>query len=74
MQKTAPASQSRCDTEDTEPDLQLGSAERHTRIQRFMVLRQTLSKRLRARLNEVKAELQGRMHKPILEQASGCRV
>jgi RNA-directed DNA polymerase len=32
---------------------------------RFMVLRQTIRKRLQAKLNEVKAELQRRMHTPI---------
>ncbi len=34
---------------------------------RFTVLRQTIRKRLQAKLNEVKAELQRRMHKPIPE-------
>jgi RNA-directed DNA polymerase len=33
----------------------------------FTVLRQTMRKRLQAKLNEVKAELQRRMHKPIPE-------
>jgi len=32
------------------------------------VLRQTIRKRLQSKLNEVKAELQRRMHKPIPEQ------
>jgi retron-type reverse transcriptase len=32
---------------------------------RFTVLRQTIRKRLQAKLNEVKAELQRRMHEPI---------
>jgi hypothetical protein len=32
------------------------------------VLRQTIRKRLQAKLNEVKAELQRRMHEPIPEQ------
>ena len=34
----------------------------------FTVLRQTIRKRLQAKLNEVKAELRRRMHIPILEQ------
>jgi hypothetical protein len=34
----------------------------------FTVLRQTIRKRLQAKLNEVKAELQRRMHDPIPEQ------
>jgi RNA-directed DNA polymerase len=35
---------------------------------RFTVLRQTIRKRLQAKLNAVKAELRQRMHEPILEQ------
>jgi group II intron reverse transcriptase/maturase len=35
---------------------------------RFTVLRQTIRKRLQTKLNEVKAELQRRMHEPIPEQ------
>jgi RNA-directed DNA polymerase len=35
---------------------------------RYTVLRQTIRKRLQAKLNEVKAELQRRMHEPIPEQ------
>jgi RNA-directed DNA polymerase len=35
---------------------------------RFTVLRQTIRKRLQVKLNEVKAELQRRMHQPIPEQ------
>ena len=35
---------------------------------RFTVLRQTIRKRLQAKLNEVKVELQRRMHEPIPEQ------
>jgi len=35
---------------------------------RFAVLRQTIRKRLQTKLNEVKAELQPRMHEPIPEQ------
>jgi RNA-directed DNA polymerase len=35
---------------------------------RFTVLRQTIRKRLQAKLNEVKAELRRRMHEPIPEQ------
>jgi hypothetical protein len=34
----------------------------------YTVLRQTIRKRLQMKLNEVKAELQRRMHEPILEQ------
>src|SRR6202035_5681353 len=34
---------------------------------RFTVLRQTIRKRLQAKLNEVKADLQRRMHEPIPE-------
>jgi RNA-directed DNA polymerase len=34
----------------------------------FTVLRQTMRKRLQAKLNEVKAELKRRMHDPVLEQ------
>ena len=34
----------------------------------FTVLRQTIRKRLQAKLNEVNAELQRRMHEPIPEQ------
>jgi len=34
----------------------------------YTVLRQTIRKRLQAKLNAVKAELQRRMHEPILEQ------
>src|SRR5439155_7937826 len=34
---------------------------------RFTVLRQTIRKRLQTKLNEVKAELQRRMHEPIPE-------
>src|SRR5258707_162958 len=39
----------------------------------YTVLRQTIRKRLQAKLNEVKAELQRRMHEPIPELASGCK-
>jgi len=35
---------------------------------RFTVLRQTIRKKLQTKLNEVKAELQRRMHEPILDQ------
>ena len=35
---------------------------------RFTVLRQTIRKRMQTKLNEVKAELQRRMHEPIPEQ------
>jgi group II intron reverse transcriptase/maturase len=40
---------------------------------RFTVLRQTIRKRLQAKLNEVKAELRRRMHDPILETATWLR-
>jgi group II intron reverse transcriptase/maturase len=40
---------------------------------RFTVLRQTARKRLQAKLNEVKAELQRRMHDPIPDQGSWLR-
>jgi group II intron reverse transcriptase/maturase len=40
---------------------------------RFTVLRQTIRKRLQAKLNEVKAELRRRMHDPIPEQGSWLR-
>jgi RNA-directed DNA polymerase len=36
----------------------------------YTVLRQTIRKRLQAKLNEVKAELQRRMHQPIPEQGN----
>ncbi len=38
-----------------------------TKKGRFMVVRQTIRKRLQAKLKEVKAELRRRMHDPILE-------
>src|ERR1700688_974431 len=41
---------------------------------RFTVLRQTIRKRLQTKLNEVKAELQRRMHKPIPEQGKWLRA
>jgi RNA-directed DNA polymerase len=41
---------------------------------RFTVLRQTIRKRLQTKLNEVKAELQRRMHEPIPEQGKWLRV
>src|SRR6201984_1616261 len=37
---------------------------------RFTVMWQTIRKRLQAKLNEVKAELQRRMHEPIPEQGN----
>lgn len=40
---------------------------------RFTVLRQTIRKRLQAKLNEVKAELRRRMHDPIPEQGRWLR-
>jgi group II intron reverse transcriptase/maturase len=40
---------------------------------RFTVLRQTIRKRLQAKLNEVKAELRRRMHDPIPEQGKWLR-
>ena len=36
----------------------------------YTVLRQTIRKRLQTKLNAVKAELQRRMHEPILEQGT----
>src|ERR1700691_229741 len=41
---------------------------------RFTVLRQTIRKRLQTKLNEVKAELQRRMHAPIPEQGKWLRA
>src|SRR5580700_7142309 len=41
---------------------------------RYTVLRQTIRKRLQAKLNEVKAELQRRMHDPIPEQGKWLRA
>ena len=41
---------------------------------RFTVLRQTIRKRLQAKLNEVKAELQRRMHEPIPELGKWLRA
>jgi RNA-directed DNA polymerase len=41
---------------------------------RFTVLRQTIRKRLPAKLNAVKAELQRRMHEPIPEQGRWLRA
>jgi len=41
---------------------------------RFTVLRQTIRKRLQTKLNEVKAELQRRMHQPIPEQGNWLRA
>ncbi|MGH9381744.1 MAG: group II intron reverse transcriptase/maturase [Thermoanaerobaculia bacterium] len=40
---------------------------------RFTVLRQTVRKRLQAKLNEVKAELRQRMHRPIRETGAWLR-
>src|SRR5579859_2141081 len=40
---------------------------------RFTVLRQTMRTRLQAKLNEVKAELRRRMHRPIREQGAWLR-
>ena len=40
----------------------------------FTVLRQTIRKRLQTKLNEVKAELQRRMHEPIPEQGKWLRA
>jgi len=40
----------------------------------YTVLRQTIHKRLQAKLNEVKAELQRRMHEPIPEQGKWLRA
>lgn len=40
---------------------------------RFTVLRQTIRKRLQAKLHEVKSELRRRMHRPIREQGAWLR-
>ena len=40
---------------------------------RFTVLRQTIRKRLQAKLQEVKTELRRRMHRPIREQGAWLR-
>jgi group II intron reverse transcriptase/maturase len=40
---------------------------------RFTVLRQTIRKRMQAKLQEVKAELRRRMHRPIREQGAWLR-
>ena len=40
---------------------------------RFTVLRQTIRKRLQAKLNAVQTELQRRMHRPIAEQGAWLR-
>ena len=40
---------------------------------RFTVLRQTIRKRLQAKLSEVKAELRRRMHDPVPEQGRWLR-
>jgi group II intron reverse transcriptase/maturase len=44
-----------------------------TRAGKFTVLRQTMRKRLRAKLKEIKVELRRRMHDPIPEQAAYLR-
>src|SRR5258708_34175023 len=41
---------------------------------RFTVLRQTIRKRLQTKLNEVKAELQRRMHEPIPDRGKGLQA
>ena len=40
----------------------------------YTVLRQTIRKRLQTKLNEMKAELQRRMHEPIPEQGKWLRA
>src|SRR5260370_20373798 len=45
-----------------------------TRAGRLTVLRQTIRKRLQAKLGEVKAELKGRMHEPGPEQGKWLRA
>ena len=45
-----------------------------TRKGRFTVMRQTIRKRLQAKLNEVKAELRRRMHEPIPEVGRWLRA
>lgn len=44
-----------------------------TRAGKFTVLRQTMRKRLRTKLSEVKAELRRRMHDPVPEQGAYLR-
>ncbi len=44
-----------------------------TRAKKFTVLRQTMRKRLRTKLSEVKAELRRRMHDPVPEQGAYLR-
>jgi RNA-directed DNA polymerase len=55
-----------CFTFFRSPSPRAGFAAVHPK--RFTVLRQTIRKRLQAKLNAVKAELQRRMHEPIPEQ------
>src|SRR3970282_153569 len=45
-----------------------------TRRGRFIVLRQTMRKRMQAKLKELKQELRRRMHQPIPEQGAYLRV
>jgi group II intron reverse transcriptase/maturase len=45
-----------------------------TRKGKFCVLRQTVQKRMRAKLREVKTELKRRMHEPVPEQGKWLRV
>jgi group II intron reverse transcriptase/maturase len=45
-----------------------------TRKGKFCVLRQTVQKRMRAKLREVKMELRRRMHEPVPEQGKWLRV
>jgi len=45
-----------------------------TRRGKFMVLRQTMRKRMQAKLKAVKAELRRRMHRPIPEQGAYLRA
>ena len=45
-----------------------------TRAGRLTVLRQTIRKRLQAKLGEVKAELKGRMHEPVPAQSKWLRA
>jgi len=44
-----------------------------TRAKKFTVLRQTMRKRLRTKLSEVKAELRRRMHDPVPDQGAYLR-
>ncbi len=44
-----------------------------TRTGKFRVMRRTISRRMRAKLHDVKAELRRRMHRPVPEQGAWLR-